>query len=95
MTRYRKKPVVIEAWQLGGGKPMPQWLNEAIVTHGVTVFPGSHGGISSMAIVTLEGSLVASLGSWIIRGVKGELYPCDDEIFRMTYDEERGDIVDA
>lgn len=95
MTRYRKKPVVIEAWQLGSGKPMPQWLNEAIETHGVTVFHDSRGLSSAMLIATLEGNMSVSAGSWIIRGVKGELYPCDDEIFRMTYDEERGDIVDA
>ena len=36
-------------------------------------------------IHTLEGSLFARVGDWIITGVKGEKYPCQDDIFRMTY----------
>jgi len=37
-------------------------------------------------ISTLEGTMVASYGDWIIRGVKGELYPCKPDIFEVTYE---------
>jgi len=38
------------------------------------------------AIETLEGVMVANPGDWIITGVKGEVYPCKDDIFKMTYE---------
>ena len=40
----------------------------------------------TVAIETLEGTMVAELGDWIIRGVKGEIYPCKDDIFQATYE---------
>jgi hypothetical protein len=93
MTRYRKKPVVIEAFQFTGGTNLnpvvPDWFVSAVLDGRVKAHP------DCIEIQTLEGPLRVVPGAWIIRGVKGELYPCDDEIFRMTYDEERGDIVDA
>ena len=39
-----------------------------------------------MEIETLEGVMKANKGDWIIRGVKGELYPCKPDIFEMTYE---------
>ena len=60
MTKYRKKPIVIDAEQYHG--------------------PGEH-------IPTLEGEMHVSDGDWIITGVKGERYPCKDDIFRMTYEQ--------
>lgn len=39
-----------------------------------------------LIIMTLEGEMVARLGTWIIRGVQGEFYPCDADIFEQTYD---------
>jgi hypothetical protein len=44
-------------------------------------------GASQIQIQTLEGSVVASNGDWIIRGVEGELYPCRSDIFEKTYEE--------
>lgn len=41
----------------------------------------------TMEIPTLEGTMRAAPGDWIITGVKGETYPCKDEIFKMTYEE--------
>lgn len=38
-------------------------------------------------IETLEGTMKADKGDWIIRGVKGELYPCKPDVFKMTYEE--------
>lgn len=83
--RFRKKPVVIEAWQFPPAgqesAAMPAWLVDA-GRAGTTMFhPGSH-----VEIKTLEGTMRADAGDWIIRGVKGELYPCKPEIFAATYD---------
>ena len=39
-----------------------------------------------MEIETLEGVMKADKGDWIIRGVKGELYPCKPDVFEMTYE---------
>ena len=41
---------------------------------------------SSVSIRTMEGTLKLKPGNWVIKGVKGEVYPCDDEIFKMTYE---------
>lgn len=76
MPKFRKKPVVIEAWQNVEGAIPPDWLQG----HGT----GNAG--SSIFIVTLEGMMRADLGDWIIRGVKNELYPCKPEIFAATYE---------
>lgn len=81
MTEYRKKPVVISAWQLGGAEPMPQWLHLGALRDAWR--PGGNG---SMEIITLEGAMRAEPGDWIIRGVKGELYPCKPDIFAATYE---------
>lgn len=39
-----------------------------------------------LIVLTLEGEMVARRGWWIIRGVQGEFYPCDPEIFEQTYE---------
>lgn len=102
MSLYRKKPVVIETWQFNGiptkdGDPPPAWLMEAVNSafgDGDKV-PGTTlrvGGVVSnfrdqtLDIGTLEGVMVARIGDWIIKGVKGELYPCKPDIFDATYE---------
>lgn len=90
MPKFRKKPVVIEAFQItpetrGDNKDWPNWLNEAWNKDFSEVgafYPLS----TTLLIHTLEGSLVVSMGDWIIRGVKGELYPCKPDIFEATYE---------
>jgi hypothetical protein len=86
MAKFRKKPVVIEAWQVtpddGQTRQLPPiWLVNALVSGGATALTG--GGV---AIQTLEGTMRADVGDWIIRGVKGELYPCKPDIFEATYE---------
>lgn len=77
MPLFRKKPVVIEAWRnVDGGEPMPEWL----VASNVRTLSGA------VLIDTLEGQMRGDLGDWIIRGVKGELYPCKPDIFEATYE---------
>jgi hypothetical protein len=78
-----KKPVSVEAFQWTGGPDQaedPEWAVEAINDGRITLEPGP-----VLAIKTLEGVMRANPGDWIIKGVKGELYPCKDDIFRETY----------
>ena len=76
--RYRKKPVVIEAIQWTG-------------TNGrdIARFMGATDYVDSVAIQirTLEGNMNVSVGDWVIKGVKGEFYPCKPDIFEQTYEE--------
>lgn len=93
MGLYRKKPVVIEAVQYRAGCHDGRFADDVIA--GRVTYPED----GSMVIRTLEGELKAWPGCWIIRGIKGELYPCDDEIFRATYEPvtelDHGDIHEA
>lgn len=77
MARFRKKPVEIEAVQWTG-KNAPD----------VIAFVGTTGRMApdgSLFIDTLEGVMHASVDDWIIKGVKGEFYPCKPDIFDATY----------
>lgn len=84
--KYRKKPVVIDAFQFGVD-PRPDWFcdkvtaNE-IITHYDPIHPQETGAI----IKTLEGNMSAGYGDYIIKGVKGEIYPCKPDIFAATYE---------
>lgn len=79
--KYRKKPVVVDAYQLGGDEPAPMWLVDAMSDGIVTAVN------RKVYIKTLEGWHHANHGDYIIRGVKGEIYPCKPDIFKMTYEE--------
>ena len=91
--RYRKKAVVIEAFQYDGdlkgrdGKYyVPDWAVEAYekgIMHYKTV---KFHEPPELFIDTLEGTHHVSVGDYVIRGVKGELYPCKPDIFKETYE---------
>lgn len=85
---YRKKPVVIGAIQWNGNKAVdhetPDWFVRAVRDRTVTFSSGI--GETVAMIKTLEGLMVANLGDWILRGVKGEVYPCKNDIFAATYE---------
>ena len=83
MAKYRKKPVVIDACQFDGN------------IRSIDVFPisevgkfkvGSENGQYYLIIPTLEGDMKALSGDWIIKGVKGEYYPCKPDVFEKTYE---------
>ena len=85
--KYRKKPVVIEAFRWTGGPDQaedPEWICNAI--RDKTVY-FEHVGLPdvTLRIITLEGVMMANQGDWIIKGVKGELYPCKPDVFEATY----------
>lgn len=82
--RYRKKPVVIEAVQWTG----VNGAEVAAFCAGVAGIHAADGSMVQLQIRTLEGVMTASVGDWIIRGVKGEFYPCKPDIFAATYEAE-------
>ena len=82
--KYRKKPVVIEAFQLGVDY-IPDWFMDC-VTKNAIILRGDYKGETSADIETLEGWHHANYGDYIIRGVKGEIYPCKPDIFKMNYE---------
>lgn len=88
MAQFRKKPVVIEAVQYTGEtvrvEDVPLWLIEAMFDRTVRV--PKDDAVKELHIHTLEGVMTVSVGDWIIRGVKGELYPCKPDIFAATYE---------
>lgn len=86
MPKFRKKPVVIEAVQLTDDTFDAPHPNEAHIP-GVIYDPCTR----QAYIKTLEGTMTASLGDWIITGVQGEHYPCKPDIFEATYEEVRSD----
>ena len=93
MGNYRKKPVVIDAFKLGVDN-IPDWFMDAVTANNVFL-RSNHKGETSADIATLEGWHHANYGDYIIRGVKGELYPCKPDIFDMTYEAVDGYISNA
>jgi len=80
-VKYRKKPVVIDAFHWLNEDP-PEWFRDATKVGRVNlVGPGG-----TCHIKTLEGIMKANAGDYIIQGVKGEIYPCKPDIFEMTYE---------
>ena len=85
--RYRKKPAEIEALQFNrrNGWEIEKWSDHAVVPSPVLEpMPDNPTG-AYLQIHTLEGTMIAIVGDWVIRGVKGEYYPCKPDIFEMTY----------
>ena len=80
--RFRKKPVVVEAIQWDGNLSTVEKLMEGSTCESVEQDLCD----PALVIVTLEGKMRAEVGDWIIRGVKGELYPCKPDIFTKTYE---------
>ena len=80
--KYRKKPVTIEAVQLNTHNvhEVAEWSNADLgYTFGSTE-------PDALDIPTLEGTMAAHIGDYIIRGVAGEFYPCKPDIFKATYE---------
>ena len=88
MGRYRKRPIVIDAVPvadllaaaLRDWAELPAWVADAYDHGDILFLPG---GIN---VTTAEGVMVGDRGDWLIRGIKGELYPCKPDIFEATYE---------
>lgn len=82
MTLFRKKPVVVEARRFETNNDDGSHLDELVAWIGGQ---GRHDN-TLVYIDTLEGTMTALVGDWIIRGVAGEFYPCKPDIFAATYE---------
>jgi len=86
MTQYRKKPIAIEAVQFNGLNPteIKEFVGEncEVEIYDNKVTPP----VASIIIHTLEGDMEVSNGDYVIKGVKGEFYPCKPDIFEQTYE---------
>jgi hypothetical protein len=82
MAKFRKKPVVIEAVQYTGDEESQRAIHRFA--------PGKVEGFFDhdyfLNVYTLEGTMRADPGDWIIKGIQGEFYPCKPDIFEETYD---------
>lgn len=85
MAEYRKKPVVVDAIEnKGDWGEITEWLDEFETNEPVPLTLLEDGTV----LIQAQGGLVhADLGDYIIRGVKGEFYPCKPDIFKMTHEE--------
>lgn len=83
--KYRKKPVVIEAMQFSDTAESIAELSDFIDDQDLRV-SYEHPESPVVKIETLEGIMIASVGDYIIKGVKGEFYPCKPDIFEQTYE---------
>lgn len=80
MAKYRKKPVEVEAVQWDGGNGIE--IADFMLGKNVAVRDADN----CLEIETLEGTMAASVGDFIIKGVQGEFYPCKPDIFEATYE---------
>ena len=86
--KYVKKPVVIEAIQWDGSNfnDIKDFANSSVRYRSYYEHNKYYESKDTLVIKTLEGDMNASKGDYIIRGIKGEFYPCKPDIFEMTYE---------
>ena len=92
MAKFRKKPVVIEAFRLNErGLIAEDWFWDAVTRNDIIThcFGKHYPDPAWCEIKTLEGTMVANAGDYIIQGVHGEIYPCKTDIFQKTYTEDK------
>lgn len=93
VTKFRKKPVVVEAlqWTDSDIRTMYNFLegktdNDPICREGKNFYIDHDKAFGGLIIQTLEGDHIAEIGDWIIKGVEGEFYPCKPSVFELTYE---------
>lgn len=92
MPKFRKKPVVVEAvrWTGSNLEEIRNFVGSDLIEDYMELF-SMNGTLKEMlvdiAIDTLEGTMRVDYGDYIIKGVKGEFYPCKPDIFEQTYEE--------
>ncbi len=84
IKKYRKKPIIIYASQWSGD--FDPFIND-FSDYALYVSRRIQLDGNKLRIETLEGTMMANMGDWIIIGVNGELYPCKDDIFKKTYED--------
>lgn len=92
MAKFRKKPVVIEAFRLNErGLVAEDWFWDAVTRNDIIThcFGKHYHAPAWCEIKTLEGTMIANAGDYIIQGVNGEIYPCKADIFQKTYTDDK------
>ena len=92
MPKYRKKPVDVEAvrWTGSNLEEIRNFVGSDLIEDCEELFDIKRElqkKLASIAIDTLEGTMRVDYGDYIIKGVKGEFYPCKSDIFLATYEE--------
>lgn len=86
MTRYIRRAHAVDAVQWLGTAwsedPRPQWVTDAVDARALRFIGGAD---RVWVLHSREGTVRLPKGYWLLRGVAGELYPCEDAIFRLTY----------
>jgi hypothetical protein len=82
---YRKKPIAVEVMQFIGTnwRDIEVWSDDSVYVRGSKL--PDYQKEMEMTVTTLEGQVRARVGDYIIRGVRGEFYPCEKSIFEETY----------
>ena len=87
MAKFRHKPTMVEAVQFGGdGRRDKAWTWARERRAGREIEAGTDDRGHFLLIQTLEGTMRADDGDWIIQGIRGELYPVKPDIFEQTYE---------
>ena len=93
MAKYRKRPIVIEAVQFTGDNEyeIADFMHLPVTALQISVdavlrTDGDYRENTHIHINTLEGVATANCGDWIIKGTKGEFYPCKPDIFDEIYE---------
>lgn len=81
---YKKKPVIIEAIQFTGAESVEKMLDAWGAKFQRHMNAHQDGVV--LVLDTLEGAITAQLNDWVIKGIKGEFYPCKPDIFEATYE---------
>ncbi len=87
MKRYRKRPLVIEAAQWDGMKLNGQLPRTILGDEYYYGCCNQNGELFDLMVKTLEGVMTCEVGDWLIKGIKGEFYPCKPDIFEATYEQ--------
>lgn len=89
MAKYRKKPVVVEAFKFYYDA-IPDWFMDKVSSNDVILRNCNYNRYNAedafCEIKTLEGIMIGNAGDYIIKGVQGEIYPCKPDIFKQTYE---------
>ena len=92
--KYRKKPVIIDAFRIGYDQVMPDWFMDRVKADVIILHCDNEDTRDAFDpcinlwayIETIEGTMKASNGDYVIRGINGECYPCKPAIFNKTYE---------
>lgn len=81
MAKYRKKPIIVEAFRFQIDRFTPDWFMDRVTNNTIITYEDG-----TCDVKTLEGTMKANKGDYIILGVNGEVYPCKPDIFEKTYE---------